>query len=72
MNNLMALPKCPIHNSDMMFRPASTSEQKFCGAWYECAISGCVCSTLIPSSEVLTHTRLNHHKTILPTPAKRR
>ena len=60
MNALMILPKCPTHGTTMIFREARTQEQRFCGAWYECAEPGCKCASLIPSKELealLSHQR---------------
>ena len=52
-NDLMELPKCPTHGTGMIFRPAKTPEQAFCGAWYECAEPGCYCTVLIPTKELI-------------------
>ncbi|MPM41901.1 hypothetical protein SDC9_88561 [bioreactor metagenome] len=49
---LMAAPRCPVHDTPMVFHPAKTPVQEYCGAWYYCHESGCACSTLIPSPEV--------------------
>ena len=58
---LMTLPKCPVHGYDMMFRPAGTYEQDYCGSWYDCPEGGCVCSVLIPSPEV---ERINRERKV--------
>lgn len=52
-NYPMELPKCPTHGGGMIFRPAKTPEQAFCGAWYECAEPGCYCTVLIPTKELI-------------------
>ena len=52
MNAIMILPKCQTHGITMIFREARTQEQRFCGAWYECAEPGCKCASLITSKEL--------------------
>lgn len=51
---LECLPKCPTHNSQMSIRPTKhqTTEQKWCGVWYDCQEAGCTCSVLYPSKEL--------------------
>ena len=49
---LMELPRCPVHNTPMEYRPARTREQSFCGTWYDCTTPGCMCSVLLPSAEL--------------------
>lgn len=49
---LMELPRCPVHNTPMEYRPARTREQSFCGTWYDCTTPGCTCSVLLPSAEL--------------------
>lgn len=52
MNDLMNLPKCPVHKTSMAIRKPTTKEQEYCGAWYDCQESGCNCTTLIMSKEL--------------------
>lgn len=60
--SLMELPKCPTHGTNMSYKKAGTPEQDFCGAWYECLESGCHCSAVIMSKELLKLYRPNHPK----------
>lgn len=46
----MALPKCPVHGMQMIYREPRTPEQKFVGTMYVCPFCGN--STLYPSKEL--------------------
>ena len=48
-NELMVLPSCPSCGSQMVYRPAHTPEQAWCGTWYECSESRCNSSVLLHS-----------------------
>lgn len=51
---LIEPPICPTHNVYMKMRTAyQTTEQKFCGTWYDCIYPQCCNSTLIPSQELM-------------------
>jgi hypothetical protein len=53
MNDLMCLPKCPVHGTQTIFREGRTPEQKWCGVWYDCPEPGCHFSELLPSKEII-------------------
>lgn len=54
MIDLMELPKCPRHNTQMELRALArqTPEQKWCGTWYDCTEAGCRCSVLLLTGDV--------------------
>lgn len=53
--NLPALrPVCPTNaeHGFMTYRPGRTSEQRWCGIWYDCTDFGCNSSVLLHSREL--------------------
>ena len=49
---LMELPRCPVHGCQLEYRLGETKEQRFCGTWYECPYPSCTYTVLFPSEEL--------------------
>lgn len=56
---LVEPPKCPQHHVFMVRSEEKhqTAEQRYCGVWYECQVSGCHCGALVPSRELIDSHR---------------
>lgn len=56
-----SIPTCPTHGTAMMPRTPGTTEQAWCGEWYDCPTPVgnrlCLDSVLIPSEALRAQTR---------------
>lgn len=60
MKELMCLPRCTVHDEEMIYEAPRSPEQEFVGALYRCP--KCMNSVLIPSRELLDFLEDMHRR----------